>query len=275
MSIPSPRRAAPAENLRREVERLRRQPPGAVLGQAFAPVPQYIQASIESGLAVGYVYGYGEIHSFAIQPDTATVMVYDSGAETWIIVAEQDPSLQDVYAADWPTVQWLGVIVRVVAVDVYDEVCILQSGRDVSITAYQTLVPMDLLDPAGYQAIQAGQGVYPVRPMTMPEQDLGRMADVTGYEVTGAGRPTTGSLLVYDRALLDGDGAWTILAAPTTAGQMWQWNGTAWALVTSTTPGPHAASHAAAGSDPLTLAQSQITNLLSDLAQIALNPRMR
>lgn len=41
------------------------------------------------------------------------------------------------------------------------------------------------------------------------------------------------------------------------------------ALASSFTPTAHATSHAAAGSDPLTLAESQITNLVSDLSTLA------
>lgn len=48
----------------------------------------------------------------------------------------------------------------------------------------------------------------------------------------------------------------------------WKWNGTTWETVASTTIAPtaHASSHAAAGADAVTLAQSQVTNLTTDLA---------
>lgn len=48
----------------------------------------------------------------------------------------------------------------------------------------------------------------------------------------------------------------------------WKWNGTTWETIASTTIAPtaHASSHASAGSDAVTLAQSQVTNLTTTLA---------
>lgn len=48
----------------------------------------------------------------------------------------------------------------------------------------------------------------------------------------------------------------------------WKWDGTTWTAVTLTT---HASTHTSGGSDAVTLAQSQITNLVSDLALKATN----
>lgn len=52
------------------------------------------------------------------------------------------------------------------------------------------------------------------------------------------------------------------------SGRTWKWNGTTWGTVASTTIAPtaHASSHAAAGADAVTVAQSQVTNLATDLA---------
>jgi len=77
-----------------------------------------------------------------------------------------------------------------------------------------------------------------------------------------------GRMLVMQRAVEPQIGSYepTFTPAPTAAGQVLAWSGTAWALATSTTPSVHAVSHGVAGSDPLTLAQSQITGLTTDLA---------
>ena len=48
-------------------------------------------------------------------------------------------------------------------------------------------------------------------------------------------------------------------------GKEWQWDGTVWVFL-NVTDSLHAATHEDGGSDEVTLAQSQITNLTSDLA---------
>lgn len=50
----------------------------------------------------------------------------------------------------------------------------------------------------------------------------------------------------------------------TSSGKTWTWDGTTWNL--NTGPSLHASSHGVAGTDPVTIAQSQVTNLVSDLA---------
>ena len=286
MSVPSPRRAAPVENLRREVEALRRQMRSVTVGATDGPPPRYIQTTVPSTAEVGWVIGRGNLFWYAVEGNTDQVLVYDTTGEVWQIASSQPEEDQEQYASDWLEVAWYGVIVAVEAgAEGYDTVSILVEGYDPTIADRLTYVPMDYGRP-GHQTVQSGYGVYRIGPMSLGDFDFSRLEDVTGYLMVGDDRPTTGSLWVYDRALLTGAGAWTPLAAPTAAGQvfawsgtawsatpapttaghMLQWNGSAWTLVTSTTPGAHAASHAAAGSDPLTLAQSQVTNLVSDLA---------
>jgi hypothetical protein len=51
----------------------------------------------------------------------------------------------------------------------------------------------------------------------------------------------------------------------TASGKEWEWDGTAWQLL-SVTSSLHAATHAAAGSDPVSIAQSQVTNLTTDIS---------
>lgn len=51
----------------------------------------------------------------------------------------------------------------------------------------------------------------------------------------------------------------------TASGKEWEWDGTAWQLL-NVTSSLHAATHAAAGSDPVSIAQSQVTNLTTDLS---------
>jgi hypothetical protein len=56
---------------------------------------------------------------------------------------------------------------------------------------------------------------------------------------------------------------------PPDADDVLAWDGVTWTPATLTAlgaPAAHAASHGSAGSDPVTLAQSQVTNLSSDLA---------
>lgn len=52
------------------------------------------------------------------------------------------------------------------------------------------------------------------------------------------------------------------------SGRTWKWNGATWETVASTTIAPtaHASSHASGGADAVTVAQSQVTNLTTDLA---------
>lgn len=52
------------------------------------------------------------------------------------------------------------------------------------------------------------------------------------------------------------------------SGRTWKWNGATWETVASTTIAPtaHASSHASGGADAVTIAQSQVTNLTTDLA---------
>jgi hypothetical protein len=54
----------------------------------------------------------------------------------------------------------------------------------------------------------------------------------------------------------------------TSAGKQWQWDGYEWVLlnVTSTL---HASTHVSTGTDPITISQSQVTNLVSDLSNKA------
>lgn len=54
----------------------------------------------------------------------------------------------------------------------------------------------------------------------------------------------------------------------TVGDQTWKWTGTVWQTVTITsyTPSAHAPTHELGGSDELALAQSQITDLTTDLA---------
>jgi hypothetical protein len=55
------------------------------------------------------------------------------------------------------------------------------------------------------------------------------------------------------------------------AGRTWKWNGTAWVTVANAgmTPTAHASSHASAGSDAVTVAQSQVTGLSTSLSDKA------
>tara|TARA_R110000868_G_scaffold216396_1_gene466530 strand:+ start:5624 stop:5845 length:222 start_codon:yes stop_codon:yes gene_type:complete len=50
----------------------------------------------------------------------------------------------------------------------------------------------------------------------------------------------------------------------TAADKTWIWNGTTWKIASSSVA--HAPTHASGGSDAVTLAQSQVTNLTTDLA---------
>lgn len=50
----------------------------------------------------------------------------------------------------------------------------------------------------------------------------------------------------------------------TVGARTWKWSGSAWTLITGASA--HAPTHAASGSDPLTLTQAQITGLVSALA---------
>lgn len=52
------------------------------------------------------------------------------------------------------------------------------------------------------------------------------------------------------------------------SGRTWKWNGTTWETVASTTIAPtaHASSHASGGADAVTVAQSQVTDLTTNLA---------
>ena len=54
----------------------------------------------------------------------------------------------------------------------------------------------------------------------------------------------------------------------TASDRTWKWNGTVWLTVASTTIAPtaHAASHTDGGTDEITVAQAQVTNLTTDLA---------
>jgi hypothetical protein len=54
----------------------------------------------------------------------------------------------------------------------------------------------------------------------------------------------------------------------TASNRTWKWNGSKWETVASTTIAPtaHASSHTSGGSDAVTIAQSQVTNLTTDLA---------
>ena len=67
-------------------------------------------------------------------------------------------------------------------------------------------------------------------------------------------------------ASLDGSGDVPIAQLPTGTTASTVCIGNDSRLSDARTPAAHAASHASAGSDPLTLAQSQVTNLTSDLA---------
>jgi hypothetical protein len=58
----------------------------------------------------------------------------------------------------------------------------------------------------------------------------------------------------------------TVGQAFTVGDRTWTWSGTTWNLVSGVFT--HAASHAAGQSDPVTLSQSQVTNLVSDLSTI-------
>ncbi|MFM2092009.1 MAG: hypothetical protein RLZZ127_2498 [Planctomycetota bacterium] len=118
--------------------------------------------------------------------------------------------------------------------------------------------------PTAWDDITGKPGAFP------PVAHTHLWADITD-------KPATFAPAAHQHALSD------LAQSGATTGQVPRWNGTAWAAAdppsggtvawaditgkpSSFAPSAHAATHGAAGSDPLTLAQSQVTGLVTDLA---------